>query len=271
MSLSASDVVVVLPATPGTTPTTSNVGGALSGSELNQEALNGLWYTMTSNAFGGADVLQVQKVGIKNTSVTDSANAVKVYLANAIDDLTGSAVISLVSSSSSDNSSFMVRLHGRDASDNPQTLEVTLNGTTTVTTTGVTWNALYRAEFREVGSTEPFANATGKITITHGPTVVGEIPEGYSCASGEFSLGMEATINGTQTTTNPETLPSGVSFFKVRTLATALSIQNGGVLGVSGGGFNAQGLWIKCVIADGTGSTPDVNGYYPLLAISFSA
>jgi hypothetical protein len=247
--------------------TTSNPGGAITTTVVNTAAPNAVFYQLVANPFGGADVVQYQKVGLYNSHATDSASSVRIYIANGINTLSGSATLSFSSTSASDNSTKKVRIIGLDASSNPQTHEINLNGTSTVTTTGITWTRVYRVELRNVASPFAFTTSVGTISMSHGVTAVGTILPGNSCLQDEFEIGMEGTINGSQTMSNAATAPTSVSFFKARGLANALTIQNGGVLGPSGGGSDRQGFYWKWTVEDGTAGTPDTTGYYPLLAV----
>jgi len=245
------------PTTRATDFTTASVGGAATTTEVNQVLAGGVFFDMPSPASGGGTKTQYAKVCFSNTHSTDSATNCKLWFPNALDDVSGNQIVKVVSSSSSDNSSKSVRIVGKSDTGVAQVVSLTLNGTTEVFTTGVLWSAVYRVEV--YNGTTP-STATGTLTITHGTTIIGYITAGTYSASGEVYFAMESGIDGTQTIATAAVAPTSTTFYKVRTLGTAISFNGGGT--IPAGSY--QGVWLKWVITETTnGSSSTI--IYPQL------
>lgn len=98
--------------------------------------------------------------------------------------------------------------------------ELTLNGVTSVLGNEmVDANMTARAQRLTAGGA--LANATGNISITRG-TLQGIIPAGRNCATGEFELGLDPSIQDSLQATNRLTDPVGVAFARALDEASAL-------------------------------------------------
>ena len=223
---------------------TSPVGGACSAVEITGATVGEIFPSLVANAAGGADKTKYSKFFVKNTHGTDSGFTFKAYIRNALDNVSAAGTVTAVSSHSSDGNTKKLYITGEDGSGTPQSEEIVLNGTSTVT--GVkNFGKIYKVEIRLVSSGAK-TTAAGDITITRG-SALGILPAGYSHAHAEFNIGLPATLNDTVTTTNVNTAPAGISFSRPNSSGEALSFASSGTLGPG----DAQGVWVQYTLADG--------------------
>lgn len=249
--------------------TTPNIGGGIDVTSPVGYVIPGdVLLTLPS---GASDVTQYSKSFVKNTHGTDSAFSVLFFIANSIDDHATSEIIYATSSSVNDDDTKVLRLIGDDSSGNPQKVDILLNGTTEVNS-GVQFNPLRRVEVREaiydsgpswVG-TGALTNLEGNLTIEAGAVEIAVIPAGWDSGTAEVKFGVENTLNGTTTTSNATTAPSGISFFKPRRVEDGISAMSGGTIAAG----SAQGLWWQQVITTNTKGSEAVK---VALAVKFEA
>lgn len=242
------------PATRAVDFSTSNIGGAKTTTDVNQVLTGSVFFDMPSAAPSGGTKTQYAKVFIVNTNGTSSATNCKMFLENALDDVSGNQIVKLVSSSASDNSTYSVKIIGKSDAGAPLTHTIALNGTTEVQTTGILWSAVYRGVYVDSATGAVISNAVGDISITHGTTPIGKIPAGRSSATSEVAIGIETGLDGSQTTTTASAAPTSVTFFKPKTEAAALSFQGGGTLAAGVG----QGIWLRLTVAEATDPSSDI-------------
>lgn len=234
-----------------TTLTTPNIGGGIdTGSPVGYVVPGDVFFTIASD---GTTITRYSKTFVQNDHASASAYAVRFHLDNAIDDHATAQIIYATSSSASDDSTKVLRMIGNDNTGSPQKIDILLNGTTTVNS-AVQFYPLRRIEIREAtysGLTWTGAGAmttlAGNLTILAGAVEIAVIGAGLTSGSAEVYIGVEGVLNGTTITALPTTAPTGISFFKPRTLATALSAIGGTIASLS-----AQGIWWKQVITPNT-------------------
>lgn len=254
MSVVTGDIKQYQAATMPTSLTTSSVGGAINtGVQITGGTIGEIFPGMASAASGGGTRTIYAKTFVKNTNGADDLSSTVFFLANSLDDKpSGNHTVSVVSSSASDGSTKKARFIGLSSGGAPQQEEVTMNGTTVVTTTN-TYSAIHRIEIRLVASGD-LTDATGDITVSSNSTTIGVIPAGMSSATGEVKIGLVATLDGTSTTTDATTAPSGITFSKPRTAATGLAAANAGVLTHG----TAQAVWWKWVVTEEQKPSADI-------------
>lgn len=254
MSVVGSDIKHYQAVTMPTSLTTASVGGAINtGVEVTGGSIGEVLWSMPSAATGGGTRTLYAKTFVKNTNSSDDMSATKLYMVNSLDDKpAGNHTVSLTSSSASDGSSKKARLIGLNNSGAPLQEEVTLNGTSTVTSSG-TFSALHRVEIRLV-SDSSLSNAAGDITVVSNSTTIGKVPLGYYAATAEVQMGLVATLDGSSTTTDATTAPGGISFSKPRTAAGGLAVANSGVLTHG----SAQAVWWKWTVTESQKPSADI-------------
>lgn len=246
MPVTKTDMKLFAPATVATSFSTANVGGAISATQVSGATLNEIFFTMAANAAAGGDRVQHAKIFDKNDHASDQIDNYGIWLANALDDLTTSSVISLVSTSASDDATKKVRLIGFNASGDVIQEEVALNGTSTVTGTlsfsqAVSGQEKLRVEVRLV-SGGALTTAAGEITVTHNSVSIGVVPATLKTATNEIDIGIEAAIGGSSVIALASTAPSGITFTRPRTAATKIVVDGGtGTLEFG----EAQGIWLR--------------------------
>lgn len=254
----SSNLIVTQAAVMPSSLTTINVGGAKTSTPL-VPTVGGLFPQVDANAAGGGSYTQYLKIFYYNSHGADSVFTAKISLPGCLDALPADSQITFQSDSALDNDK-KVRLVYLDTDSVPLVEEVNLNGLTLVSNVDVA-EILERVSVR-LQSDGSYAALAGNLTIrsTSGPTVIGIIPAGKFSATREVSLGLENSLNGSQTIANPTTAPSSVSFFQPRTAAAALSVIGGTLASTAG-----QGVWLRQVIREqiaGDSRTQTLFGLY---------
>jgi len=235
-----------------TTLTTANIGGGIdTGSPVGYAVPGDVFFTLSSD---GTTITRYSKTFVKNDHATDSAYLVRFYLDNAIDDHATDEIIYAVSNNALDDDTKVLRLIGDDSAGSPQKIDILLNGTTEVNSS-VQFGPLRRVEVREAiydsGPTWVGVGALttldGDLTVKAGAVEIAVIGAGLNSGSAEVYIGVEGVLGGTTTTALPTTAPSGISFFKPRTLAAAITAIGGTIAAGS-----AQGIWWKQVLTPST-------------------
>jgi hypothetical protein len=239
--LTINDLMVAKCTTNPVDYTTANIGGAISAGPtfINGTSANELFFPTDPNAAGGATLIQTNKFFVRNGSSTDTAYSCAIWIENALDDNPSNNNIKVVSDNASDNSSYFARIIGFNNSGNPVQIDVTMNGTTEVTTSSQI-NTISRVESR-ASSNEALTPTNGNWTIKNGTTVLGILPYGLRTATTEYSILMEAATNGSSTIANTTANPTG-TFFRPRTEAGALAFY-ADLSHISGP--NAQPIWAR--------------------------
>lgn len=224
--------------TPALNLTTTNVGGAINASaQLTNASVGEVHFAVTPNPISGT-IDAHNKIFIKNTNGTDSAFACLIWIDNSLDDPPALQTISAVSTSASDNTGYKLRISGF-ASGSPLQVDLTMNGTTPVTTVSQ-FDLITSVEFMTTGNV--LSNPVGEITIssTSGPTVLGKLPAGIPTAQSIISIGIESVIDGTTTIADTTTAP-GPTLSRPRSVGTSLGFANSGTLPAG----SAQGIWSR--------------------------
>lgn len=233
---------------------TSTAGGSKTSTEITGFTVGEVFPTTEANAYGGSSKIHYQKIFITNNNSSDDLLDTIVYLADSLNDLGSSGICSVVSSSASDNSSKKIKIIGFNASGSPQVEYITLNGLTPVAGS-LTVSDVRRMEIR-LASDNSLTTAAGDITLSVSSSPIGKIPATKSTATAELEIGLEPTLDDSNTTTNSITAPSGITFSKPNTSGTGILFANSGVLSATKG----QGIWIKQTIKAGTQSSTQVSG-----------
>lgn len=252
MSVTAGDIKHYQAQTMAANFTTSNIGGAINtGAQIQGSILSEVFFTMASATAGGGAKVQHASSHIKNTNATDSMTSGLAWLANALDDVASDGTASFVSSSADDDSTRKVRILGLDDAGTPTQEDLSLNGTSTVTSL-TSWSAIHRVELRLV-SGGALAAAAGDITVTRDADL-GVIPAGYWSATSEVEFGLEATLGTSATTADAATAPSGISFARPRTEAGGTALANSGLLAAGA----TQQVWWRWTLAEQARPSADI-------------
>ncbi len=237
---------------------TSTVGGAINASnEITDAATNEAIKTVKYNPATGAHITNYYKIFFKNTnSGTDLTNA-EIWIDNLLITPAATALLYALSSSSSDNSNYRLKVHGNDIGGVEREEYVTLNGTSQV-------SSVYQYQkIHEIIKVDADGNtsiAVGDITIKISSETIGKIPVGYYTANGQVTIGLAPSLNDSTTSANRLTCPQygatpiDLTFSEANSAATALAVANGGTLTFG----SAQGIWIKRVAYDGVYTSPRI-------------
>lgn len=227
---------------------TSTSGGAIDTSNvITANSIGELFPNFKVDA--SSDITWYSKVFANNYSALDTWYNVKFYIMNGLIDISTAGVVALQASSSSED--VYVRLVGKNALSTNVEEIVHITGTT-VAYSYNSFSKLFRAETLTAGGVKTFP--VSNIGITR-DVYLGMIPAGINTATNEFSIGLEASLDGTATTTNRLIAPSGISFSKPNTLATSLDcVGSGGDIPAG----SAQGIWIKYKVEAGAKTSTDI-------------
>ena len=251
MPVSSSDLQLYKSATMAANFTTATIGGAISGTLITGGTIGEVLFTMGSNLPGGGNKVQVEKIFYKNTNTVSLLTQSAIFILNALTTVGTAGTVQLVSSSTSDNSTYYVRINGFSSGTNAQLEQITMNGTTAVNGSA-TWSSIVRAENRLVSS-GVLSAANGNITVTRG-TVLGIIPAGWRTAISEITIALAGTLNDNGTTTNASTPPS-LTFSNPSSYATGISVANSGTMNPG----DAQGVWIQWTLPEQTNPSEDID------------
>lgn len=233
---------------------TSTLGGGIDTSvELTGASVGEIFNQKGANALAGADKTTYAKMHVKNENASDDLSSAVLYLENHLATPAADGTFTIVSSSASDGSAVYVKLYFMLAAGTYTTEDVVLNGTTPVSSTAqAKLGKCVKAELRAVVG-DALTPAVGDISITRG-VLLGKIPIGYYSASGNYSIGVAATLDDTATTTDRLTAPAGITFYQPNTFSAGVAIVNGGVLTHE----TSQGIWIKQILYNGETPTADI-------------
>lgn len=229
--------------------TTTPIGGAISVNTINSALLEEVLFKMSSAAEGGGDRTQRSKFFVKNTHSTEPLTSAKIYLPLSLDDWGTNDQTVAVQAVNTDDDDKFVRFKGHDTNGDPIQLDVNVDGTTMAATSS-TYTAFQSCEVRSQSTGELAAVTSGNILSIYrnGATKLGEIIEGFYFASSEFDIWLPATLDDSITATDAGTDPSGVSWSRPRTEATALSVANSGSLTAG----SAQGIFVRWTLPETT-------------------
>lgn len=241
---------------PAVSLTTAPVGGAVSATQINGSSIGEIHFAVNPNALGGATITQFNKIFLVNSSTTDDAVGIVTWIENGINQPSANTTISVVSDSSLDNSLRKLRIIGFDSAGNPITIEVQLNGTNVATTVS-SIRTVSRTEVRLIASPFTLTASGGNILIKDSSgNVLGVNVVGLSSTTSENLIGMEGVKNGTTTTANATTPPSGISMASPNTYGSGLSFSGGGALNHTG--TDGQGIWSQLSIMAGVAPAEEV-------------
>lgn len=245
MPVAASDMKLIEATTMPASFSTSTVGGAIGSTQITSASIGQVHFTMASNASGGGDKVQYSKFFDKNDHATDTVNNYGVWIYNAMDTLGTAATISFASSSASDDSTKKLHVIGKSTGGAAQSEYVTMNGTSTVTTS-LTYTGRWRVIVRN-SSTNAVTATAGDVTATFSASTVGIIPTGLYSGTAEIDIGLASAIDDSATITDASTAPSNVNFTRPRTQGAMLVVDGGtGTLEAQ----EAQGIWSRLTLPE---------------------
>ena len=117
----------------------STAGGAIGTTQLLGAVSNEWFKKILPNTAGGADQVEYQKAGLKNTSSTDTLYNPKVSLANALTGLSVSAPVTVTFANATDATNTVALIFGFNATGVPQTETIIGQGNTSTITGSKTW------------------------------------------------------------------------------------------------------------------------------------
>lgn len=245
MPVAKTDMKLKEATTMGTSDSTTSVGGAVGSTLISSATVGQVHYRVSANASGGGDLVRYSKIFDVNDHATDDIDSYGIWMSNSIDTLGTAATIQFVSDSTSDDSTKMITVIGKSSGGSPQSENVTMNGTTEVTTT-LTYTGRVRWILRN-STTKAVTTAAGTITGSFSASTVGVIPPGMFSATGEIDLGLAASLNDSATIATPLAAPSSVTFSKPRVSGSKLVVDSGGGTLTAG---DAQGIWSRLTLPE---------------------
>lgn len=251
MSIVSGDLIQFEATTLATSFSTANVGGGKGSTQLDGTFIGGLFFKMAPNDPPGGDLVQYGKIFLFNNNASlNLLTPQHAYITNLISaSVSGSGeTVAFVSSSASDDSTFNVEIVGLDGSLNAQTDNISLNGTTLVTSTS-TWRYISRYVITVSGT---LTALNGNLSCTKNSSANGTINAGLYSGTSEVAYGLEGSYGDTNTIADASTAPSGITFGSANTFSSGPTIS---------GAFNAQtalGMWLRLTLKNGIASNPDV-------------
>lgn len=248
------------PAAPATSFADEDIGGGPSANLVSGAILNEVFFRMSSEPASGSARVQRAKVFVANDHPTEDLQDAKIYLANALDNWGSNNQTVGIQSTATADTGQKCRFIGLDTNGDPIILEANVSGTALAATPD---------QLTRLDSVEIRDQATGVLTTLEGAgriyrggsVLLGEVPPSYHGASSEFDLWLPASLDDTTTSLDAGTDPDGVSWSRPRTVETAVSVANGGVLTAG----SAQGVWQRWTLRPGTNprfDLPIVIGVY---------
>ena len=239
------DIQLFEPATRAADITTTNLGGAITTTQITGGTVGEVLFLMASGLAGNPAQVQIQKLFVKNTNPTSNLNAAVVYIENGLNPVSTTGVASFGSSSASDDSTQKIRVLGFNGAT-AQMEDVPLNGVASVNGL-LTFTAVNRTEKRNV-TTNALTAAVGTITHSVGGVTLGVMPAGLYTTTSEIRIWLEGTLDGATTNgsgNNCTVPPTGATFSSPNTPGTGLAVANGQVLTAG----HAQAVWVQWTLA----------------------
>lgn len=222
----------VMPLTLGT----AEIGGVASGSQLSATSAAPVFASMASDGPGGSTRYQYAKIFDANQSASEDASGYGILLAGALDDIPTPGFYSVAGSEEDDGK--RVRIRSLNSLGHPVDYTAELESGVAGFVTPMF--GLARVTVQDATGVEsPLAQ---DLVISHEGLEVGRIPAGGWCATNEIDIGLEAEIDGDQSTANPTTAPPGVSWSRPRSPEERLLVN------AETGDFparSAQGVWLR--------------------------
>lgn len=239
---------------------TTNVGGAMSGTELTGAIAETL-FEMPSHAVGSGlgNRTQKGKEFIHNTSGDDLASA-RIYFPNFLLDWgAGNDTVGLTPEHEDDEDK-IVRLVGFSSVPAPAVLSRVLGASGVQVFTGDLLSDLQRLTVHD-----PFTDAltplAGALLVKRGNgTLLGRIPAGYYSGTAEIDAWAPGTLNDTSTAATAASDPSGATWTRPRDFTSGLNVANSGTLTAGA----AQGYWLRWTLKEGLGPNLDLE-YIPTI------
>jgi hypothetical protein len=251
------DLGLYLPTVVGTTlAAPADIGGAASATKITGGAVGELLFAMSSNLSGGGNKVQRQKAFQANDATADLAAAV-MWIDNLMDVSAGGFITTAQSTSSLDGAGKYLRIIGNDASADAQD-EFPLAGTS-VATGGVTFADRWCATLHDL-VTDALTPAAGWISLFENGVAIAVMPPGAYSVTAEIEIGLESTLDDTNTAADAGTDPAGITFSRPRTIADGLAVANSGTLTAG----SKQGFWLRWTCAEARKASADVE-IYPLV------
>lgn len=240
--------------------TTANLGGAISGTQINGSTIGEIFFAMTPAASGGGVGKQTQAIAFRNASLTDDAIGVSFWGANFAIQIPSLNTLSAQSTSVLDTSAYFIRFVGFDNSGNPISIDLQLNGQTLATTSS---SMLILARWILMSTLTGLpTSGNGDITVSSGSTVLGIMAnlDGFSSFTTEGWIGVAGTQNDVVTIATAAADPASITFFQPVNLSTSLSASGGGNIvncGSHSGTPNYQTVWCRLLIAEMVNGSSD--------------
>lgn len=234
--LDQSEIVTYASASLPVDDTTAS-GGAINTAVVIPQTTPGV-FIPTAPAPEDTSVSWYYKLFKKNTNISYDLLDISIYMLNGLTLASTAGTVSVISDSASDTG--LVRVFGYYNSGTPGYEDIPLNGT--ITFPGVyNWDigSPVRAQVLSAGGA--YTTAVGNITISKGVVPLGFIPLGRNCATAEFEIATDATVNGTTASANRLTAPAGITF--------ALAVSEDTAIGMPGAANlmagESIGIWYK--------------------------
>lgn len=251
MSLTSNDLKAYAAATMPASLATTNVGGAITATEITNGTIGEVLPSLSSSLLGGGDKTIYAKWFFKNDSATDDLPNAKIFVENLLDDgPTGNHNITIRPSGAGDDGTRTAKVIGFDASGAPLVENLPLNGDADVSTVGQ-FSKLVAIESR-LTSGGALVRSASEWTIKKDTTTIGKVPVSSYGSTTEVAIGLEATLNGTATTTNAATAPAGITFSRPKDYASGIAVATGTL--TQG---DAQGVWERWTNPERRPTSPD--------------
>lgn len=244
-------------ATMATSFSPTAIGGAMSSNPVTDALLGDVFFRMSSPALGAGVLRQHQKLFLYLAAAADGPLLdAKVYLENALDDLTANSKLRVSVSVGETANTKKLRAVGVNSAGVAVVEEKVLPATPGDLDWSTDWARLDRLEARLVvdGS---YTTVAGEVTVKVEPTAspgsgystIGIIPASRKGATSEYEVFAEATLDTSTTNgtgNNCTVAPAGATFSKPRTALAGLLLANSGQVNAG----TAAPIWVRWNLAE---------------------
>lgn len=201
MPFTGADAELFLCDNPALNLTTTLVGGDIGAVQILNSSVGEVHFSVTPEPVSGVIVAH-NKFFVYNSSAFSAWNCF-IWIDNSLDDCPALATVTVRSTSADDNSSFKCRVSGFASGASVQA-DVIMNGLTGVVS-GTQFDIITTVEFFTIGNVR--ANPAGDVSVESGATLIGILPAGIPNAQSIVSIGIEASLNSSDTITDTTTPP----------------------------------------------------------------
>lgn len=237
----------------------STIGGAITATVIPENSPGALFPSVAIPTLGNPDIVHRYKAFRKNTNATDTLGGPpRMWILNGLKLPASTGLVSLITTGTETG---VVLVSGK-VSGTPTSEYVSIAGPAGTYNTlnsydsgCIIWVMALTASsggVRQNVSNNLEVWRGTKLGMIPGPYNTGTLSYGFSTASAEYELGLDTAINGTLTTANRLTDPSGVTFSRPTQESEAILMPSSSNLTPS----DAIGYWLRRTVVAGSTRPP---------------